>query len=195
MLSSCSFFLKKLGGIKDPQMESFHSVNEYSKTLTIDSSSIVFAKDSAAFFKINKMFAGSPEIIVFNGSKKYIPYKNDSSSCNASVDNVLKTLCQINEDGVKTRRVVEFDSLFSCFADPNQSLKTFELAKYDYVVFINYAKFADGINKTHIIPWNKIIKENVSSCKTKYIFVNMDYLESWGIKESSLPKFKIKTTS
>lgn len=176
-------------------METFHSINEYSKTLTIDSTSIVFAKDSAAFFKINRMFAGSPEIIIFSGSKRYIPYKNDTSTCNASVDNVLKSLCQVNGNGIKTKKVFEFDSLFSCFVDPNQSLKSFAPANYDYVVLINYAKFADGINKTHIIPWNKIIKADSLSCRAKYIFVNMDYLKSWGIKESSLPRFKVKTTS
>ena len=193
-VSSCSFVLKKWGGIKDPKMESFHSINQYSKSLNIDSTLIVFAKDSISQIKLNKYFLGAPELLVFTGQKRFCPYKNDSSTCNAPIDNTLKNICSINKNGITSQRTISIDSIFSCFVDPNKVLLHFEFDKFDYIVLMNYEKYFDGVNKTHIPDWNTIIKKGESNCSVKYIYVNLDYLDSWGISKNSLPKIRIKAS-
>lgn len=193
-LSSCSFIIKKIGGIKDPKLETYQSINKYSKSLEIDSSLIVFAKDSTSFFVLNKLFVSCPEILIFNNSKQYIPYKNDSTTCNASIDYTLENICTISQNNFHTSRIMNYENLTSCFVDPNNALTKLNLDDYDYIVFINYSKFTHGINRTHIIPWNKIIRETKNNCRVKYIYVNLDYLNTWGIQKSSLPKIKIKAT-
>jgi len=194
LLTSCSFFIKKIGGIKNPKIETFHSINEYSKKLAIDSAHIVFAKDSTSLFELNKIFIDCPEILIFSQSKQFLPYKNDSIRCNGPIGNILRNICNINSNDIISRRKINYDTLGFLFIDPNNCLSSFNIKDFDYVVFVNYAKFADGVNKTHIIPWNTIIKDNKPTCKVKYIYVDLDYLNTWGIKKSSLPRLKIKAT-
>jgi hypothetical protein len=193
-VSSCSFVLKKWGGIKNPKMESFHSINQYSKSLNIDSTLIVFAKDSISQIKLNKYFLIAPELLVFSGQKIFCPYKNDSSTCNAPIDNTLENICSIKYNGINSKRDISIDSIFVCFTDPNKVLNQFEYDKFDYIVLLNYQKYVDGINKTHIPDWNAIINKGTPGCNVKYIYVNLDYLNSWGISKKSLPKLKIKAS-
>ncbi|MCE3278428.1 MAG: hypothetical protein K0S44_619 [Bacteroidetes bacterium] len=193
-VSSCSFVIKKWGGIKDPKMESYLSINQYSKSLNIDSTLIVFAKDSTSQVKLNRYFLGGPELLVFSGQKLFYPYKNDSSTCNAPIDNTLANICSINSNGINTKRNISIDSIFNCFIDPNKVLDHFEYSRFDFIVLMNYAKYFDGINKTHIPDWNAIINKGNSGCNVKYIYVNLDYLDSWGISKKSLPKLRIKAS-
>jgi hypothetical protein len=191
-LCSCNFLYKTIFGIKNPQMESYHSINEYSKKFAIDSSAIVFAKDSVSQMKLHMLFSRTPDMIIFDSQKRFIPYKNDSATCNASIDDILKNICSYNST-VKTNKNIDFDLLFSCVTDPNKCFTNFDLRNYRYVVLMNYTKYMDGVNKTHLIPWNKIITDHKDSCKVKYVFVNLDYLKIWGMKSTSLPKVNLTT--
>lgn len=191
-LTSCSFILKKWGGIKDPKIETYQSINKYSKTYAIDSSKIVYTKDSASYYKLNYLFGGSTEMLIFNKAKQFIPYKPDGLSCNAAIDFALETICKKNVNDFFTTKIIKYDTLLSHLDDYNNCIKNCNINEYDYIVFLCYAKYCDGTNKTHIIPWNKIIQEQKIDCKVKYIYVNLDYLNTWGIKKSSLPKFRVQ---
>jgi hypothetical protein len=182
-----------MAGISNPKLETFHSINRYSKTLGLDSINIIFSKDSLSFIELSNAFIGSPEMLVFDKEENYIPYKDDLSTCNAPVDNTLQNICLINKNGFRSSRKLSLEKIRSCFIDPNNVLKDFDFKKFDYLVLINYSKYTDGINKTHIIPWDDLIRKNRVECRVKYVYVNLDYLESWGINKNSLPRLKIKT--
>ena len=141
--------------------------------------------------QINNFFVGSPEILIFNSAKKHLPYKADGIACNASVDYTLQNVCRMNANEIMSKRLINYDSLISCLDDPNNCISNLDITTFDYVVFLNFAKYFDGVNKTHIIPWNKIINEYKIDCKVKYIYVNIDYIKSWGLKKKSLPKFRV----
>jgi hypothetical protein len=183
--------IKKAGGITDPKLETVHSINQYSKSLAIDSSSIIFVRDSSSWFEVDKIFPGSPDILVFNENKEYLPYREDSTTCNGPIDNVLKSICQF-QSSIVSKRKVQMDNLMKHCFDPNGCMSSYDAKNYDYTVFIDYAKYFNGVNKTHIIPWNDIIRNNNTPCRVKYIYVNTDYLQEWGVTKKSLPKFKIK---
>ncbi|MBA3284345.1 MAG: hypothetical protein H0U27_04715 [Nitrosopumilus sp.] len=189
-LSSCSFFFKKVGGIRDPRFETHASIYKYAKTLEIDSADIVFTKDSASLSKIAQLFGGGPEILTFDHTGKYFPYKNDSVACNASIDRTLENICKISSNGIKPFRHPQINDLISWTADPNKTIPSSD--SYDYIVFFNFSTYYDGINKTHILPWNKILHKKNDSCRVKYVFVNEDYMLHWGMSKNSLPHLKIK---
>jgi hypothetical protein len=191
-ISSCSFVIKKWEGIKDPNIETQKSITKYSKTLTIDSALITFAKDPTCLKELNIFFVGSPEILIFNNNKKQLPYKADGITCNANINYTLENICKIDSVFFNDRRNIHYDSLISCLADPNHCISSFSLKQFDYIVFICFAKYTDGINKTHLIPWNKTIKESKNNCRVKYIYVDLDYSDTWGISNNSLPKIRIK---
>jgi hypothetical protein len=190
--SSCGPFYRIVFGIKNPKMETFHSINKYSKDLTIDSVNVVFAKDSASQLKLLRIFARTPDILIFDGHKNFIPYKDDSITCNASVDYILQNVCTLQKSTIFSKREVNYDSLFSCIDDPNRCYPQNYHINSSYTVFINFTKYMHGVNKTHLIPWNKIINDQKQPCPIKYVFVNLDYLCNWGMKQNSLPTLNMK---
>jgi hypothetical protein len=192
ILTSCSFFIKKSSGIKNPKMETYQSINKYSQIYDIDSSLIVFSKDSTKYIELNKLFTGNPEILIFDQNKHFYPYKNEKLSCNATINYTLENICKTYSVFFNDTRKINYDTLISCLADPNHCISSFSLKQFDYIVFICFAKYTDGINKTHLIPWNKTIKESKNNCRVKYIYVDLDYLDTWGISNNSLPKIRIK---
>lgn len=188
---SCSFLIKKMGGIKNPKLESFHSVNLYSYSLGLDTLQVVFTKDSASSHKVSDIFGfGSPEMIVFNKKGKLIPYKDDAKSCNASVDTILSNICSIENNEFTSKKETRWEVFKELIVDPNNTIRNDLTFEYDYIVVMNFTKYYDGINKSHIVPWNKIATKNRLNCKVKYIYINQDYLETWNIK-SEIPKIKI----
>ena len=167
-LSSCTFIIKKWAGIKNPKLESIHSINHYANKKGIDTSMFIFSKDSASLFKLNNMFSSFPEILVFDKQKKFIPYKNDSSTCNGPVDNTLKGICNISSNNFLSTKKILYDSLLNCIIDPNKCLKSFDIKDVDYVVFVNFQKNFPRLIRTHIVPWNAVIKANNANCNELY---------------------------
>jgi len=190
-LASCNLFYKAVFGIKDPKIENYHSINQYVKKFEIDSTSVVFTKDSASYFDLNRMFVGSPEIIIFNKSNKFIPYKSDSISCNASVDVVLKGICTIDSTKAIMHRQVDYKEFIDKLDDHNRTLASLTKDGYDFLVFVDFAKYFHKVNANHIPGWNKAIDSHYGTCKTKIIYVNLDYLDTWHISKNSLPTFKL----
>jgi hypothetical protein len=189
-ISSCNLFYKTVFGIKDPKMETYSSINKYSATLGIDSSDIVFSKDSTSYYQLNRAFMGSPEIVVFNSHNKFRPYKSDSIACNASVDTILKRICSIDQISI-VHKSLDYNYFVSLLDDHNRALENSNSTPYDYIVFVDYAKYFHKVNKNHIPGWKLALNGHHGSCSSKMIFVNLDYLESWNISKSSLPSFRL----
>ncbi|MCW3071162.1 MAG: hypothetical protein JWO44_1052 [Bacteroidetes bacterium] len=188
LLSSCNLFYKVAFGIKDPKMETYYTINKYASSTDIDSASVIFSKDSASYYQINQCFRGSPEIVVFNKERKFIPYKSDSISCNASVDTILKRICSIEQISI-THKPIRYEDFISLLDDHNLVLR--DLQRYDYLIFVDFAKYFHRVNKNHIPGWNNSLRNHYGSCTTKIIYVNLDYLSSWHISKESLPTFRL----
>jgi hypothetical protein len=142
-LASCSYFIKKSSGIKNPKMETYQSINKYSQISDIDSSLIVFSKDSTKYQELNKLFIGNPEILISDQNKHFHPYKNEKLSCNATINYALENICKIDSAFFNDSRIIHYDSLISCLADPNHCISSFSLKQFDYIVFICFAKYTD----------------------------------------------------
>ncbi|HEY0031471.1 MAG TPA: hypothetical protein VGC65_11975 [Bacteroidia bacterium] len=190
-LSSCNFLLMKLTGTKQPKQENYNSIYKYAASLGLDPTAVLFAKDSIAFAKIGLAFGGFQNILIFDRNNKFIPYRTDTSHCNASVDDLLEQVCKISELKIETELKICLDSLTNLLVDPNQGDSVKITPPYDYIILMDFAKYFDGVNKTHIGRWNSILKKNHQTCIVKTYFVNLDYLDSWNMK-SEIPKMKLK---
>jgi len=191
VLSSCGLFYKTVFGVKNPKIETYHSINKYAGTIGVDSLSLTFAKDSAAYVELGKMFLGFSDILIFNSSKKFIAYKNDSVSCNASIDTVLKRLCNIDTVYMPMHLPRDYYSLISKLDDHNNVLASLDKNKFDFIVFADFAKYFHKVNKNHIPYWNKALKDHYGDCKIKMIYVDLDYLNTWNISKSSVPRIRL----
>ena len=194
VFSSCGFLIKKIGGVKNPKIESFQSVNRYAKSLGIDSAQVVFVKDSASNNEIYKAFNGvNPDVLFFNKENNIVAYKDDVKTCNATVDSTILGVCSINSRSYPTKRKITYNEMVKLLTDPNKAFSSFKKDDYDYVIFVNFTKYFHGTNKTHVAIWNKEFKqaEDVLHCKVKMIFINQDYLDIWQLK-SSPPKIKVR---
>jgi len=191
-LTSCSVFYRVVLGIKNPKMESYSSINEYAKTLNIDPKNLVFAKDSASMTELNKIFMGNPEVLIFNKSKMFLPYKNDSVACNAPIDIFLKNICDIETTHAPIKKEINFNHFISLLDDHSNALGIIKNANIDFIVFANFVKYVPKVNSTHLPAWNKELNNHLGNCNAKIIYVNLDYLESWGITKKSLPKIRLK---
>ncbi len=190
-LSSCNLFYKIAFGIKNPKMESYHSINQYSQSIGIDSSSVVFAKDTSCLSRLANYFAGYQDIIIFTKKHDFLAYKNDTVNCNASVDTVFKRICKIEENFIRTTRKVDYNEFVSLLDDHNRTLEELQDGNFDYIVFADYAKYFDHVNRNHLPGWDKAIKSHHGNCRTKIIYVNLDYLNIWNISKESLPTLNL----
>ena len=191
-LPSCNLFYKTVLGIKNPKMETYNTINEYAKTLTIDNKSLVFAKDSSSMYKLSDIFKGSPEILIFNKAKTFLPYKEDSMACNAPIGRFLKNICAMETGHVVINREINYDHFLSLLDDHNNVLGNIKDTTIDFIIFANFAKYVPKVNKTHIPTWDKDFNNHSGNCSAKIIYVDLDYLESWGISKKSLPKLRIR---
>lgn len=190
-LTSCNLFYKSVFGIKDPKIETYHSVNRYVKSIDVDSSLVIFTKDSISHFELNKIFSGAPEIIIFNKQLEFIPYKGDSVNCNASVDVVLGRICSMDITAPAVNSSVDYQKFVNRLDDHNNVLSSFNRSDFDFIVFADFTKYIHGINKKHIPGWNKALKNHSGACKVRMIYVNLDYLNTWNISKNSLPVFRL----
>lgn len=191
-LTSCNFLIKQLSGFNDPKIESFHSINQYAQSLRIDTSIIVYPKSLSCLNKLNSLFRGYPEILIFDNLKNFLPYKNDSVACNAPVDNILSAICDFASSDIETGKRYTYDSIISCLTDPNKILDSYNIVDVDCIVFVSLQKYSHGLNKTHLIPWNEIINTSKHNCTVQFVFVDLDYLNVWDINKKDLPVIKYK---
>ncbi|MCW3084580.1 MAG: hypothetical protein JWP12_1946 [Bacteroidetes bacterium] len=190
-LSSCNLFYKTVFGIKNPKIETYYSINKYAKSIDVDSSLVAFTKDSTSYFLLNHIFMGSPEIVIFNKRSEFVPYKSDSIACNASVDTVLRKVCDVENTNLSKHKPIDYNNLINLLDDHNKVLAHLKDKPYDYLIFIDFAKYFHKVNKNHIPGWNNSIRKHYDNCNIAIVYVDLDYLNTWKISKESLPTFKL----
>lgn len=190
-LSSCSLFYRVAFAIKNPEFESYSTINKYADKIGLDSSEVAFSCDTTSNLKLINYFGGYQDILIFNREHKFLAYKDDSSSCNASVDTVFKRICGMGNNYIKTKRKIDFNTFIGLLDDHNAAMTDINDTKYDYIIFADFAKFFPKVNKDHLPYWDAAIKSHRDSCIAKIIYVNLDYLNIWNIPKSSLPVFNL----
>jgi hypothetical protein len=134
-------------------------------------------RDSLSLFKVIEKIKAIPEIDFFNNNREHLVYGD--SICPGLAINFAKKL--------KPERTYKIDSSYNLedimnLAQPVRGDFYEKASKFDFSVIFYWASFVGRINNNVF----EIVDElkNNPRLKIQYLFVNVDFLESWGMKNS-----------
>jgi hypothetical protein len=173
---SCQPNLKKIYGIKDPEIESEKTILKAAKKYKLDSTNILTVNSKDFLYVLNGQ--SIPDAAIYDKNGKYIEYRQTDTSCNAGLFQFIPSL-----------------NLTDLYNQPDSSDLKSELKKYrdlkgndlkilesaDFYVIIYWAVWTGKLNKDHVKIWEDLAKENKNT-KIKVLKVNLD-LQSWWNKQ------------
>jgi len=173
---SCQPILKKIYGIKDPEIESEKTILKAAKKYKLDSTNILTVNSKDFLYVLNGQ--SIPDAAIYDKNGKYIEYRQTDTSCNAGLFQFIPSL-----------------NLTDLYNQPDSSDLKSELKKYrdlkgndlkilesaDFYVIIYWAVWTGKLNKDHVKIWEDLAKENKNT-KIKVLKVNLD-LQSWWNKQ------------
>lgn len=176
--SGCSFFLKKMYGVKNPEVESRESIIKYALSAGLDTSTIVTVDTSSFVAAFKRIQNTIPEAEIFSKDGDNLAYKSESTDCNAGL---FAFIPHLRADTVYTKK----DSF--CLKEQLQSLRDLDGHKLspaennntDYYLFIYWTKWTGKLNKDHVKKWEKLASSN-RNVRIKIFEVNMDFQNWWG---------------
>jgi hypothetical protein len=173
---SCQPILKKIYGIKDPEIESEKTILKATKKYKLDSTNILTVNSKDFLYVLNGQ--SIPDAAIYDKNGKYIEYRQTDTSCNAGLFQFIPSL-----------------NLTDLYNQPDSSDLKSELKKYrdlkgndlkilesaDFYVIIYWTVWTGKLNKDHVKIWEDLAKENKNT-KIKVLKVNLD-LQSWWNKQ------------
>jgi hypothetical protein len=173
---SCQPILKKIYGIKDPEIESEKTILKAAKKYKLDSTNILTVNSKDFLYVLNGQ--SIPDAAIYDKNGKYIEYRQTDTSCNAGLFQFIPSL-----------------NLTDLYNQPDSSDLKSELKKYrdlkgndlkilesaDFYVIIYWTVWTGKLNKDHVKIWEDLAKENKNT-KIKVLKVNLD-LQSWWNKQ------------
>lgn len=186
IIQSCTLVVRTLYGVTDPKIENKESLVKFLNKKELDTSNIycVSFEEFKPTLELSKNKI--PDVLIFNKNGEYIPY-GEEWACNASAFNFIK---ELNNDTLfQTNDLITLDSLLTKFRDFDgnklNSQDILEIKNADFICVAIWAKFTGKLNKTKVKEWEKQAREN-NNTKIKFIKLNVDLQEWWGISEDDL---------
>ena len=173
---SCQPILKKIYGIKDPEIESEKTILKAAKKYKLDSTNILTVNSKDFLYVLNGQ--SIPDAAIYDKNGKYIEYRQTDTSCNAGLFQFIPSLNLT--DLYNQPDSSDLKSELKKYKDlKGNDLKTLESA--DFYVIIYWAVWTGKLNKDHVKIWEDLAKEN-KNAKIKVLKVNLD-LQSWWDKQ------------
>jgi|SRR5688572_7517689 len=180
--SGCTFVLKKIYGIKNPEFESHKKILDFKEQ-------IGFSSVPYLGLKLESLQTGHnisvPDVYVFNAQGKYIAYKDTSKlNCNAPAEVFLSALNANTE--------YEFSDVYtlSTFMEvlenpPCQNLENENYNGFDFYIFMTFARYTGKkIYKDKSRLWYDALQQN-KKIRYKLFMVNLDLKECWSPEQKS----------
>lgn len=178
-LAGCQPIIKKLYGIKDPDVENEKSITKKALKYDLDSSNIVTVNSTDFLYVLNGQ--AIPDAAIYDRNGKYIEYRQSDTSCNAGLFQFIPALNL--HDKYHQPDSAELKTELSKFRDlQGNILKSPENA--DFYLLIFWTVWTGKLNKDHVKIWEDQAVEN-KNCKIKVIKVNMDIQAYWEEQERS----------
>jgi len=174
LFSSCQAIMKKMYGIKDPDIENERSIKKVAAKYKLDQENIVTV-NSTDFLK-ELRGKSIPDVAIFDANGHYIEYRQTDTSCNAGL---FKFIPELNLQGVynktgSTNLQAELTKLRDLSGN---ALKATEGS--DFYILIYWTVWTGKLNKDHVKIWEDLAVNN-KNCKIKILKVNLDLQEYWG---------------
>jgi hypothetical protein len=178
----CVAIMKKLKHVSNPKFESEENVSSFLRKVNKSYPENLFlCKDSAAFFSIFMKIHALPEAVFFNSKGEIIRYSEDPCPAKAL------TFIMNMQEGQKLTIDTSYNLAFLKSKITPYLKNGFLVTSNDQVTMVVF--WAVWVGKV-----NNNVFEIVEALKTRpdlhvqVVFINMDLLDSWGMKH--LPKFK-----
>jgi hypothetical protein len=170
----CQRIILYSAGVRTPKEENKISLNSYIKLNNLDTNNIYIAKDTASFFKLNKISSSQSGYAFFNSNKKMIIYKDTGSACSAPIILFAKSLC------TQTQQLYykEFNTSFITNRIRPLNLPIIDEKDYDYYAFIFWYKYL-GKRKFKSDVIDIVESLNKNHCSIKIHLVNLDLQPGW----------------
>ena len=174
---ACTPIVKRIYGIKKPQVENENSILRKALKFGLDTSTI-FTVSGKDF--LQELHGKSiPDGAIYDANGKYIEYRSTDSACNSGLFQFIPAL-RLNQsynqpDSLKLRdELVKFRDL--------KGNEINKLDQADFYLVIYWTVWTGKLNKDHVKLWEKSAKEN-NYCNIKVLKVNLDIQESWSKEE------------
>lgn len=172
-LTSCQTVMKKMYGIKNPDVESEKNILKKAGKYGLDQDNIVTVNIEDFLGKLQKQ--GIPDCSIYDAKGRYIEYREADTSCNAGLFGVIPAL-RLNAE-YRQPDTLTLQQEFMKFRDLKGNPVTIEEG-YDFYLLIYWTVWAGRLNKDHVKVWEDLAKEN-KQARIKVVKVNLDFQESW----------------
>jgi hypothetical protein len=179
-LSSCQLIMKKIYGIKKPDIENQESITNKALKFGLDTTNIVSvtSKDFPYVLKSTSI----PNASIYDMNGNYIEYRQSDTSCNAGLFDFIPKL-----------------NLSDTYNKPDSANLSLEWLKFrdlkgnkinlpenaDFYLLIYWNVWTGKLNKDHVKLWEDLARDNKNS-KIKVIKVNLDIQEFWESEEKEM---------
>jgi hypothetical protein len=181
IFSSCKTIMMKMNGVTNPRLVTESQTISYlNRKGFTNLNSYFVCRDSLSEFKIINMIKAIPETNFFNNKGELLVYGD--SICPGLAAQFSRSL--IKEGKYRVNSAYSFGNLMKLIR-PVEDGKGTVPANIDYIVVFYWAKFVGNIND-NVFELGKELNKN-KDLKIHYVFVNVDFLKSWGMKK--IPEF------
>jgi hypothetical protein len=171
--SSCQHILKKIYGVKNPEIENEISIKKASVKYGLDTTNIITVNSKDFLGELNGR--SIPDASIYDSKGNYIEYRVTDTSCNAGLFEFIPNLDIKNSYNKPDSS--KLDSELKKFLDLNGNLLG-ELESADFYVLIYWTVWTGKLNKDHVKIWEDAARNNQKS-KIKVLKVNLDFQDHW----------------
>jgi hypothetical protein len=174
--TGCMPIMKKIYGIKNPDIENEITIKKKANKFGLDTTNI-FSVNASDFLRTFKDAGGIPAGAIFNSEGNYIEYRETDTSCNAGLFKFipgLNTVTTYNKTGKTT-----LDNELNKYRDlKGNKISQANLKPADFYLFLYWTIWTGKLNKDHVKVWEQLARDNTKA-KIEIIKVNLDIQEYW----------------
>jgi hypothetical protein len=171
--SSCHHILKKIYGVKNPEIENESSIKKAALKYGLDTANIVTLNSNDFLKELNGK--AIPDASIYDSKGNYIEYRVTDTSCNAGLFDFIPNL-NVNNNYNKpdsTNLELKLNKFLDLKGQPIQKLES-----ADFYVLIYWTVWSGKLNKDHVKIWEDAAINN-KNARIKVLKVNLDFQDHW----------------
>jgi hypothetical protein len=171
--SSCQHILKKIYGVKNPEIENESSIKKTALKYGLDTANIVTLNSNDFLKELNGK--AIPDASIYDSKGNYIEYRVTDTSCNAGLFDFIPNL-NVNNNYNKpdsTNLELKLNKFLDLKGQPIQKLES-----ADFYVLIYWTVWSGKLNKDHVKIWEDAAINN-KNARIKVLKVNLDFQDHW----------------
>jgi hypothetical protein len=171
--SSCQHILKKIYGVKNPEIENESSIKKAALKYGLDTANIVTLNSNDFLKELNGK--AIPDASIYDSKGNYIEYRVTDTSCNAGLFDFIPNL-NVNNNYNKpdsTNLELKLNKFLDLKGQPIEKLES-----ADFYVLIYWTVWSGKLNKDHVKIWEDAAINN-KNARIKVLKVNLDFQDHW----------------